>query len=46
MYATLHINNVVTCQTDTDILYCQRHVQYDLLNQSKLVAIQHVSLRK
>lgn len=46
MRATLPIFTVVTCQTCTDILYCQRSVQYDLLNQSKLEAIQNVSLRK
>ena len=45
MLATLHLHTVVTCQTYTDILYVKRNVQY-LLNQSKLVANENVSLRK
>ena len=46
MHTTLRPHTVVTCQTYTDILYSQRTVQYGLLNQSKLVINENVSLRK
>lgn len=47
MYASLHKPiPVVACKTDADIFYCQRHVQYGLLNHSLLANYQHVSLRK
>ena len=46
MLATLHPDNVVTCQTYTDILYVKRNVQYGLLNQFKLVANENVRLRE
>lgn len=46
MHTYLHLNNVVACQTYTDILYCQPNVEYGLFNQSKLATIKNVSLRK